>query len=208
MKDLGKYAKENTDKSKISMSGLNLAVNSAAVAWDGFNLAYKTVNQALEIGTSIQTAMKAATIGTTAATGALSGTTGIATAAQWLWNAALNANPIGLVIVAVAALAAAIMALSTWLNKETEEEKKNREEIEKSVQKTNELCEANKNLNSSIADGQKQRSESLGQVEAETKASQKLTISCTNSAKRKINQLKKRLRCRLLLTNSTKPCLT
>ena len=35
--------------------------------------------------------------------------TKVATAAQWLWNAALNANPIGLIVAAVAALAGAVI---------------------------------------------------------------------------------------------------
>ncbi|MBD3781702.1 MAG: tape measure protein [Micrococcales bacterium] len=43
--------------------------------------------------------------------------TGIATAAQWLWNAALTANPIGIVVVAIAALVAGIVL--AWKNSET-----------------------------------------------------------------------------------------
>jgi hypothetical protein len=39
---------------------------------------------------------------------AQSAETGIATAAQWLWNAALDANPIGIVIIAIMGLVAAI----------------------------------------------------------------------------------------------------
>jgi hypothetical protein len=39
--------------------------------------------------------------------------TGIATAAQWAWNAAMTANPIGIVIVAVGALVAGIIYLAT-----------------------------------------------------------------------------------------------
>jgi phage-related minor tail protein len=39
--------------------------------------------------------------------------TKVATAAQWLWNAALTANPIGLIIVGVAALVAGIVWLAT-----------------------------------------------------------------------------------------------
>ncbi|QQV91583.1 tail tape measure protein [Winogradskyella phage Peternella_1] len=39
--------------------------------------------------------------------------TKVSTAAQWLWNAALTANPIGLVIVGVAALVGAIVWLTT-----------------------------------------------------------------------------------------------
>jgi len=47
-------------------------------------------------------AVKAATVVSTVATGA-------ATAAQWLWNAAMTANPIGIVVVAIAALAAGVV---------------------------------------------------------------------------------------------------
>ncbi|MEQ4489670.1 MAG: phage tail tape measure protein [Dehalococcoides mccartyi] len=53
----------------------------------------------------------AATIASTAATVAQTVATKAATAAQWLWNAAINANPIGLIITAVAALTAGIVLL-------------------------------------------------------------------------------------------------
>lgn len=43
--------------------------------------------------------------------GVLTGEIGLATAAQYTWNAAMSANPIGLVVVAVAALTAGIAAL-------------------------------------------------------------------------------------------------
>lgn len=49
---------------------------------------------------------------------ALTGHVGLATAAQWLWNAAMSANPIGLVVVAVAALTAGIAALCLTQEKE------------------------------------------------------------------------------------------
>lgn len=51
-------------------------------------------------------AMRAATMATSVASG-------VATAAQWLWNAAMDANPIGIVIVAVAALVAGIVWIAT-----------------------------------------------------------------------------------------------
>lgn len=41
------------------------------------------------------------------------GATAVATGAQWLWNAALTANPIGLVVVAIAALVAGIIWFAT-----------------------------------------------------------------------------------------------
>lgn len=53
------------------------------------------------------------TLGTKAAIIASSVATGIATAAQWAWNAALSANPIGIIIVAIAALVAGIIWLAT-----------------------------------------------------------------------------------------------
>ncbi|MBU1067514.1 hypothetical protein KKE60_06980, partial [Patescibacteria group bacterium] len=53
----------------------------------------------------------AATIAHTVATVALQGATAIATAAQWAFNVALSANPIGIVIIAITALVAAGIAL-------------------------------------------------------------------------------------------------
>lgn len=58
------------------------------------------------------------------AVGVLNGTVTLATAAQWLWNAAMSANPIGLAIVAVAALAAGITALVLCQEKEITEAEK------------------------------------------------------------------------------------
>jgi phage-related protein len=95
-----------------------------------FSPAVKTLNTTLTAGKAALAAYKAAQAGATAATIAADGATkaqkvGLAafkiqqvasaaatkvvTAAQWLWNAALNANPIGLVVVAVAALVGAIV---------------------------------------------------------------------------------------------------
>lgn len=43
----------------------------------------------------------------------ISSATEIATAAQWLWNIAMSANPIGLIVIAVAALIAIIVLIAT-----------------------------------------------------------------------------------------------
>lgn len=58
------------------------------------------------------------------AVGVLTGEISLATAAQWLWNAAMNANPIGIIITAVATLAGGIGLLCTAMDdgKSAEEE--------------------------------------------------------------------------------------
>ena len=43
--------------------------------------------------------------------------TGIVTVAQWAWNAAMTANPIGIVIVAIAALVAIVAVAIKHYNK-------------------------------------------------------------------------------------------
>lgn len=55
----------------------------------------------------------AAMVGARIASVAQTVATGVATAAQWLWNLAMTANPIGIIIVAVAALVAGIVWLAT-----------------------------------------------------------------------------------------------
>lgn len=56
----------------------------------------------------------AATVVAKAAQAGSAVATGVATAAQWAWNAAISANPIGLIIIAIAAFVAAILWL--WNN--------------------------------------------------------------------------------------------
>lgn len=56
------------------------------------------------------------------AVGALTGEITLATAAQYAWNLAMNLNPIGIVITAVAALAAGIAALNLCVEQETSSE--------------------------------------------------------------------------------------
>jgi hypothetical protein len=53
----------------------------------------------------------------------------ISTAAQWLWNAAMNANPVGAVVLAITALLTAGYALVNWYKSSSDESKKNTESI-------------------------------------------------------------------------------
>jgi TP901 family phage tail tape measure protein len=66
-------------------------------AYDGYKLAMGGVKTMLGLAGD-------ASVLTTAKTAVMTGATWVATGAQWAWNAAMTANPIGLVIVGVAAL--------------------------------------------------------------------------------------------------------
>lgn len=110
----------------VDLVGKNLKlilplVTSAAIAWKTWSVlqsvsAWMKGMKAATAAVAAATAAEAsATAASTAALtlkqvalGALTGKISLATAAQWLWNAAMNANPIGIVITAVAALATGI----------------------------------------------------------------------------------------------------
>lgn len=98
----------------------------------------------------VLTAFKAYALVTTL-TGAINGVsaaTTLATAAQWAWNTALNANPIGLVIAAVAALAAGIGVLCLVMQEEQTDYATLSEAEQKFVDQVNEEYEAYQQLQS------------------------------------------------------------
>lgn len=97
---------------------------SVVAAWKTWSIVQQIKNWMTAASTAIAAAAAATTTeaaATTASTtaltlkqvavGVLTGQISLATAAQWLWNAAMSANPIGIVIIAVAALAGGIAAL-------------------------------------------------------------------------------------------------
>lgn len=97
---------------------------SVVAAWKTWSIVQQIKNWMTAASTAIAAAAAATTTeaaATTASTtaltlkqvavGVLTGQISLATAAQWLWNAAMNANPIGIIITAVAALAGGIAAL-------------------------------------------------------------------------------------------------
>jgi len=59
-----------------------------------------------------------------AVTGAKTAATGLATAAQWLWNTAIMANPIAALVVVIAAATAGIFAFTKMLMDSSEENNK------------------------------------------------------------------------------------
>lgn len=86
-----------------------LAIGGVVAAYKGF--------QAVQAVIATVKAMEIATKATTVAQVAQATWTKVVTAAQWLWNAAMTANPIGIVVVAIGLLVAAIVI--AYKNSET-----------------------------------------------------------------------------------------
>jgi hypothetical protein len=107
----GQVAAENTSIfSKIRSGGASLLLAAQT--------AYSTAAMwahilAVEAYTFLTSGTVLATVGAIASRTALTVVTGIATAAQWAWNAAMMANPIGLVVLAIAALIGALIYVFT-----------------------------------------------------------------------------------------------
>ena len=89
-------------------SGILATVRSSAAN------AYNTITNALntesrEVGIGTLVAQKVALLAGAVASGVASTASGILTAAQWALNVAMDANPIGIVVLAIAALVAALV---------------------------------------------------------------------------------------------------
>ncbi|MFI6763856.1 hypothetical protein ACIBF5_32510 [Micromonospora sp. NPDC050417] len=99
------------DPTAMSVWGQNIELAaSAALGLVGAANLLVMANQSVSLS-----AIKATAATVAGRTAALAGAaaTGIATAAQWAWNVALTANPIGLVVVAIGALVAGIIWVAT-----------------------------------------------------------------------------------------------
>lgn len=86
--------------------------------------------------------------------GTLTGKIGLATAAQWLWNAALNANPIGLVVAGVTALVGGITALAFCTSDATESEQALAEQQEKNKELHEGLVQSYRDMADGIGEWQ------------------------------------------------------
>ena len=135
-----------------------------------------TAYKAYKIFTAVTAAIKAHTAAVTAeslaqaastgaitlkqiAVGVLTGQIGLATAAQYAWNLAMSANPIGLVITAVTALVAGVAAFAMTADDATDSTKALSEAQEK-------LEESNKNLESAYIEIGEQFGSFLNEIES------------------------------------------
>jgi len=108
------FAKRALAKANLELAA-TLAGNTAAItgntAATGLNAAATSTGFFGKVKDTI------ATVAHGVAVGASKAAMLVATAAQWAWNAALNANPIGLVVLAIAALVAGF--IYAWTHSET-----------------------------------------------------------------------------------------
>ena len=86
-------------------------VKRLTIVFVGAKIAMFAYNVALGITGALSSSASIAIASSTVAMNAYKIATGIATAAQWLWNVAMTANPIGAIIVGIAALVAGIVLL-------------------------------------------------------------------------------------------------
>ncbi|PKL30604.1 MAG: phage tail tape measure protein, partial [Spirochaetae bacterium HGW-Spirochaetae-10] len=103
---------------KLALDALNAAQMSGAMATIANTKAQIVNTAAIRFGTLSRTVSvgvlgleRTAVSASTVLYGVLTGKVGLATAAQWAWNAAMMANPVGLIIAGVVALTAAIGGL-------------------------------------------------------------------------------------------------
>lgn len=146
------------------------------------------INTAAENGNVIAIITKTVALKVAAvAQGIWSAAVSVATGVQWLWNAAMAANPIGAVIAAIvlaiaviAALVVGIIALIGWLNSESEEYKKQKKELEE-LNKAHE--EHKKKLEEDQAAAEQAIATSKGQADANADLVTSLrTLMATNDA--------------------------
>lgn len=155
---------------------LELIASSATTAFVAFK-GYKVVTSTSKAMKSLSAttkmlsaAEKANALQVLAASGALTtketiigvctGKIKIATAAQMAWNAVMNANPIGILITAVGALAAGLGVYALTTDNASEKAEKLTAEQKKSIEESHKIAEEYAELN-------KQRQESMASVEAE-----------------------------------------
>ncbi len=100
-------------KHKAVTLGLGIAVGTLTAGFIAINLAMTIGNTVKGISAVLTGEQTAATVLQVAALGAQKVALGVSTAAQWLFNAAMDANPIGLLIIAIGALVAGIVWIAT-----------------------------------------------------------------------------------------------
>lgn len=142
-----------------AFTGQALATSASTISLVAYGVATKAIAAAQAIAT-------AAIATFNVIVSALSGGIPIVTAAQWLWNAAMAANPVGLIVAGVAALAAGIAYLVIKFNEQSEATKQVVEETNRLVSLQTELIDSYNNAGASYDDNM-QKMEAQSQITKE-----------------------------------------
>ena len=111
-----------------AIAGETLATNASTVSKTANAIATNVINAAKAVAVPLYALFTGATIAETAA--------------QWGLNAAMLANPIGLIIAGVVALIAVVAVLVGWFNRTTDEQKALNESTEKLAEENDRLVES------------------------------------------------------------------
>lgn len=150
---------ENVEKMIATMQNL-MAITQGLTAIEGAIDKYKRLNETIKGLTIVQNlfgvaktktatataADTAATAANTAATVAQTGATTAATTATWSFNAAIAANPLGAILVAITAVVTALVSLTSWLGTAgdtAEDAAASNDKFTKSLEEQNEAIDYN-----------------------------------------------------------------
>lgn len=155
-------------------TGLNalISANTALTALNSSAQGAAAISQslyalAIKLGVLSYSENAAAAGAAATATVAYAGAAGVGTVAAKAFSAALSANPIGLILVGLAALSGIILLIEKAFEKETEAQKQRRITIEETVK-------ANKDLANSLKESSNEAEKSIKGANAQAAASNKL----------------------------------
>lgn len=136
-------AQANANKDAARAETLKRAAENADTRATALNTAAEGANTLAETaGAKAATVSSIAIAAKTALLGVLSGELGIVAAAQMVWNKAMNANPIGIIITTTAALATVLVGVSKALEKLDAGAAKAKKRREEAIKSSKELVES------------------------------------------------------------------
>lgn len=145
--------KSNADKDSVAATVAKTNANKAETFASEANAAAEAKTAAAEeAGNIVKAKSSMLVIAKTAVLGVLSGKLSVVAAAQWAWNAAITANPLGAAVVAVTAFAAALVGAITILKKLDTEQQENVKKTEEMVSRAKDLTDAVESSNNAYKD--------------------------------------------------------
>ncbi len=161
-------AQANANRDAARAETLKRAAENADTRATMLNTAAEGANTIAETaGAKAATVSTIAIAAKTAMLGVLSGELGIVAAAQMVWNKAMSANPIGVIITTTAALAAVLVGVSKALEKLDTEAAEARKKREETISSSKDLLET-------LESTEKAYKENVSSINTEASANDKL----------------------------------